>query len=75
MQDCERFVDQTLSYVVATGKRLGILCVLDCSPKQQAPFPAEEGIGVLLRQTNDQTVCIVAVLIQGNLARPSALSR
>lgn len=75
MQDCERFADQTLSYVVATGKCLGILCVLDCSPKQQAPFPAEEGIGVLLRRTNDQTVCIVAVLIQGNLARPSALSR
>lgn len=75
LEGCERFADQTLSYVVATGKRIGILCVLDCSPKQQAPFLAEDGFGVLLRRTSDQTVCIVAVLIQGNLARPSALSR
>lgn len=75
MRDCERFADQTISYVVATGKRVGILCVLDSSPKQTPPFPAEEGIDVLLRRPNEQTVCIVTVLMQGNLARPSDLSR
>ncbi len=75
MRDCEQFADQTISYVVATGKRVGILCVLDSSPKQAPPFSAEEGIDVLLRRPNEQTICIVTVLMQGNLARPSDLSR
>jgi hypothetical protein len=73
--DCERFADQTVSYVVGTGKRVGILCVLDNSPKQSPPFPAEEGIEVLMRPTQSSEVCIVTILIQGNLARPSDLSR
>jgi len=76
LEDCERFADQTLSYVVATGKRVGILCVLDCSQKHQAPFPAEEGLDVFLRRSRrNETICIVTVLVQGNLAQPSALSR
>lgn len=72
--DCERFADQTTSYVVGTGKRVGILCVLDSSSKQAPPFPAEDGIAVLLRQPEKSTICIITVLIQGNLARPSDLS-
>lgn len=75
ISNCERFADQTVSYVVGTGKRVGILCVLDNSPKQSPPFPAEEGVEVLLRPTQSSAVCIVTVLIQGNLARPSDLSR
>ncbi|MGZ5120878.1 MAG: hypothetical protein ACXWCK_32835, partial [Burkholderiales bacterium] len=75
MQDCEQFADQTISYVVSTGKRVGILCVLDSSPKQAPPYPAEQGIDILLRRPSNQTVCIVTVLMQGNLARPSDLSR
>lgn len=73
--DCGRFADQTIAYVVATGKRVGILCVLDRSAKKSPPLPAEEGIGVLMRRTEDGAICIVTVLIQGNLARPSDLSR
>jgi hypothetical protein len=75
MGDCEQFADQTISYVVATGKRVGILCVLDSSPKHAPPFPAEEGIAVLIRRPKEYAIRIVTVLIQGNLARPSDLSR
>ncbi|MDE2165533.1 MAG: hypothetical protein KGJ66_04255 [Alphaproteobacteria bacterium] len=75
LRDCEKYVDQAASYVASTGKRIGILCVLDCSPKAAPPFPADEGIGVLRIKTPENELCVGTVLIQGNLARPSDLSR
>jgi hypothetical protein len=75
LADCATCAEQTVSYVVATGKRLGILCVLDNSPKHAAPFPADAGIDVLIvNPTKQASVYIVVVLIQANLARPSDLS-
>jgi len=70
--DCQQFVEQTAAYAVGSAKRLGLLCVLDCSPKDQAPFPAVDGLGVLYAKSG---VPIVTILIQGNLSRPSTLSR
>jgi hypothetical protein len=76
LADCTAFAEQTVSYVVATGKRVGILCVLDCSPKTAAAFPADAGIDVLIvNPTKQAPVYVVVILIQGNLARPSDLSR
>jgi hypothetical protein len=75
LADCEAFVDQTVSYAVATGKRVALLCVLDCSPKHTPPFPADEGLGIFQRGTSGPPVCVVTVLVQGNLARPSEHSR
>lgn len=75
LSDCERYVEQTLSYVVGTGKRVGVLAVLDNSPKQSAPMPAEDGIGLMIKPSDKGSVCVVTVLIQGNLSRPSDLSR
>ncbi|HEY6093783.1 MAG TPA: hypothetical protein VIU93_02410 [Gallionellaceae bacterium] len=74
LDDCNRFLGQTASYVIATGKRIGILCVLDCSKKDVA-FPAEENLGVLKHQTKEGDVFIVALIIQGNLPTPSSLSK
>lgn len=74
LDDCNRFVAQTASYVVATGKRIGILCVLDCSTKA-CPLPAEENFGILTHPTREGEVCIVTLIIQGNIPTPSALSR
>lgn len=72
--DCARYLEQTASYVVGTGKRAGILCVLDSSPKDAAPYPAEDGIKVFTLTARESPVCIVTIIIQGNLSRPSALS-
>lgn len=72
LADCQRYVEQTASYAVGSGKRVGLLCLLDASPKKQAPFPAEEGVGILLAESR---LPIVTVLIQGGLANPSAHSR
>ncbi len=71
--DCQRFVGQTSSYAAGSDKRVAVLCALDGSRKVEQPFPAEEGIGIL--KTEDDAIAVVTVLIQGNLARPSDLSR
>jgi len=75
LQSCERFTAQTASYVIATGKRVGILCVLDNSPKASHAFPAEDGIGILTRTAGDAEIQIVTVLLQGRIPLPSSLSR
>jgi hypothetical protein len=74
LDDCRRFLGQTVSYVIATGKHIGILCILDCSPKDIA-IPAEENFGILKHSTRDGEVSIVTLIVQGNLATPSSLSR
>lgn len=75
ISDCEQYVEQTVAYTVGTGKRVGILCILDNSPKRNAAFPAEEGIIMNSRATAEGFIEIVTILIQGRLARPSDLSR
>ena len=72
LNDCRRYVAQTGSYAVAGGKRLGVLCVLDCSAKKQPPFPVEDGIGVLTGHESNSSVFVITVLVQGNLALPSS---
>lgn len=74
LDDCDRYVDQTVAYAVGSGSRLAILCVLDCSEKSGPAFPAESGVKVVARHDADP-ILVAIVLIQGNLARPSDLSR
>jgi hypothetical protein len=75
LKDCQAFVPQTASYAVASGKRVAILCVLDCSKKQQAPLAMEDGFDVLMHQEGSSVTFIITILIQGNLPKPSSLSR
>jgi hypothetical protein len=75
LEGCKHFVGQTASYAVASGKRIAVLCVLDCSKKKRAPFPVEDGIGVFMDQQGSYATVVVTVLLQGNLIRPSELSR
>ena len=70
---CETFAEQTAAYAVAKGKRVGILCVLDCSPKTSAPDPAEGGLHLIAKRTRSGPVQILLAIVQGNLARPSRL--
>ncbi|MFP1132870.1 hypothetical protein [Asticcacaulis sp. W401b] len=71
----ETYADQTVQYVVATGKRIGILCILDGSPKSGPPSPTASQIQLLRRQVEDGEIFLIVVVIQGNLATPSSLSR
>lgn len=75
LADCSQFLGQTAMYAVGTGKRVGVLCVLDNSAKSSAPFHAADGIDVLDHPAQSGSVYIVTILIQGNLPLPSDLSR
>jgi hypothetical protein len=75
LKDCDRFMGQTASYVAANGKRLGVLCVLDCSAKKRPAFPAEDGMDILVQQPSQTPIYVITILIQGNLASPSSFSR
>ena len=73
IDDCEKYFAQTASYAVAKGKRTSVLCVLDSSAKTSAPVPPESLLDVRVHAGTSVTICVL--VIQGNLARPSALSR
>jgi hypothetical protein len=75
LKGCQKFIGQTATYAVASGKRLAVLCVLDCSKKSRAPFPVEDGLGILVEQQGPSSTFVITVLLQGNLALPSSLSR
>jgi hypothetical protein len=73
--DCQQFVEQAASYAIGSGKRLAVLCVLDCSPKSKAAFPMEDGIGVYEHRTTETPIYVLTILVQGNLTKPSDFSR
>ena len=75
LADCSSFVAQATSYAVGNGKRVGVLCVLDCSPKAQAPMPAERCVDILVDHPSGGSTPIISILVQANPALPSALSR
>lgn len=73
VDDCAKFLAQVVSYAVAKSKRTAILCVLDASPKKVAPVPLEKLLDIRIHAETGVAVCILVV--QGNLAKPSDLSR
>lgn len=73
VDQCEAFFAQTTSYAVAKSKSTAILCVLDNSNKKAAPVPPEALLGIRTQAESSVSICVL--VIQGNLARPSALSR
>jgi hypothetical protein len=73
--DCKRFAEQAASYAVGAGRRIAVLCVLDCSPKTVAPFPIADGITIIPVNSGTSPVYVIACLLQGGLSRPSDLSR
>lgn len=73
--DCKKFAGQAASYAAGTGRRLALLCVLDCSPKYEAPFPLGDGVFIEPVRNGTTPFYIVTCLIQGGLPKPSSLSR
>ncbi|MBA5867587.1 MAG: hypothetical protein GDA67_12925 [Nitrospira sp. CR1.3] len=78
LEDTKRFLGQTSQYAAASDRRFGVLCVLDCSSKTAAPGSVANDIGLiqLPAPTGEGLPILVGVvIIQGNLARPSDLSK
>ncbi|MEN3746077.1 hypothetical protein TPR58_02775 [Sphingomonas sp. HF-S3] len=73
--DCERFAEQAAMYAVGTGKRVAVLCVLDCSRKTATPLPLGSCLFLHSHDTGAGIVSVVTVLVQGGFPKPSAFSR
>ncbi len=71
----EKFADQTAQYVVSSGKRVGVLCILDSKRKTTAPQPPASSTRIILKQIGNASIPIIHLRIEGGLARPSDLSR
>jgi hypothetical protein len=73
--DCATYADQAASYAVGSGKRVAILCILDCSPKSTPPLPIESCLFMQPRDSGGGAVHVITALVQGGLPRPGDLSR
>jgi hypothetical protein len=78
----DRFLDQPTQYSSANGAQLGILCILDLTPKERPPANPKNNI--LLKTpkvhgfaegTPPYPTKIAAVIIEGNLRLPSSYSK
>lgn len=73
--DLIRFSLQAAAYAVSSDKTVAMLCVLDGSPKKGPPLPLTETVRIIPVQPGDRPIYVMSFLVQGNLARPSDLSR
>jgi hypothetical protein len=74
------FSNQPTQYVVGSDRRFGILCVLDHSPKRVAPGAVANDIALQPMWPPENNgagdpILLGVVIVRGNLARPSDLSR
>jgi hypothetical protein len=72
------FSGQTAQYVAGSDRRLGVLAILDMSPKYTAPHGVVNDLFLktVEPQRGAKTPIVIGVIVvRGNLARPSDLSR
>lgn len=74
-EDCLKFAEQTAMYAVGSGKRVAILCILDCSPKTTTPLPLGSCLFIHQHDTGAGSVSVIVVLVQGGFPKPSQFSR
>lgn len=74
-KDFTKFFDQTAAYSIGLGKRIGVLSVLEASPKSAPVGVIEEDIEVFVHQTGQSSIVIVVIVIRGGFPKPSSYSR
>lgn len=75
-KDFTNYFDQTASYAIALGKKIGILSVLECTEKKSTPVGViEDDIDFFIHQTGQSVIAIIAVVIRGGLPKPSSYSK
>jgi hypothetical protein len=73
--DLKKFAQQAAAYAVSSDKTIAFLCVLDGSVKKGPPIPLADAIQIIPVQPADSPIYVITFILQGNLARPSDLSR
>ena len=74
-KDFSKFFDQTAAYAIGLGKRIGVLSVLEASPKSAPVGVVEDDIEVFVHQTGQSPIVIVVVVVRGGFPKPSSYSR
>lgn len=74
-KDFSKFFDQTAAYTIGLGKRIGVLSVLEASPKSAPVGVVEDDIEVFVHQTGRSPIVIVVVVVRGGFPKPSFYSR
>lgn len=74
-KDFSKFFDQTAAYSIGLGKRIGVLSVLEASPKSAPVGVVEDDIEVFLHPTGQLSILIVVVVVRGGFPKPSSYSK
>lgn len=74
-KDFSKFFNQTAAYAIGLGKRIGVLSVLEASPKSAPVGVVEDDIEVFFHQTGKSPIVIVVVVVRGGFPKPSSYSR
>ncbi len=74
-KDFSKFFNQTAAYAIGLGKRIGVLSVLEASPKSAPVGVVEDDIEVFVHQTGQSPIVIVVVVVRGGFPKPSSYSR
>ncbi|MDD4469049.1 MAG: hypothetical protein EOM59_13230 [Clostridia bacterium] len=74
-KDCTKFFNQTAAYAIGLGKRIGVLSVLEASPKSAPVGIIEDDIEVFAHQIDKSLIVIVVVIVRGGFPKPSSYSR
>ncbi|WP_198596251.1 hypothetical protein, partial [Vibrio splendidus] len=74
-KDFTKYFDQTASYAIALGKKVGILAVLESSPKVAPLGSVEEDIAVFSHPSGASSTLVIVVVIRGGFPKPSSYSR
>ncbi len=73
--DCKKYFDQTASYALALGKKVGILAMLESSSKKSPMGNIEDDCVVFQHLAGKTTVLIAVMIIRGGFPKPSSYSR
>lgn len=73
--DLSKYAQQAAAYAVGSDKTIAPLCILDGHKKSGPALPMAEAIKVIPVQPGDRPIYVIAFILQGNLAKPSSLSR
>lgn len=74
-KDFKKYFNQTAAYAIGLGKRLGVLSVLEASPKNEPIGIVEDDIEVFMHSSGQSQVIIVVAIIRGGFPKPSTYSR
>jgi hypothetical protein len=74
-KDFTKFFNQTAAYVIGFGKRIGVLSVLEATPKSAPVGIVEDDIEVFPHPIGQSQIAIVVVVVRGGFPKPSSYSR